>query len=51
MLNKIVRIFGGDPNKRQIEKYTELVDLINSLEPSLSCSAMKLCASRPPSFA
>jgi preprotein translocase subunit SecA len=33
MLNKIVRIFGGDPNKRQIDKYTELVDLINSLEP------------------
>src|SRR5512139_3176176 len=33
MLNTLVRIFGGDPNKRQIYKYTELVDLINSLEP------------------
>ena len=32
MLNKIVRILGGDPHKRQIEKYTETVDLINSLE-------------------
>ncbi|HEX6304581.1 MAG TPA: hypothetical protein VFZ76_10360, partial [Anaerolineales bacterium] len=32
MLNKIVRIFGGDPNKRQIEKYSETVDYINGLE-------------------
>ena len=33
MLNRIVRIFGGDPNKRQIERFTETVDQINSLEP------------------
>jgi preprotein translocase subunit SecA len=33
MLNKIVRVFGGDPNKRQIEEYSETVDYINSLEP------------------
>jgi preprotein translocase subunit SecA len=33
MLNKIVRVFGGDPNKRQIDKYSETVDYINSLEP------------------
>jgi preprotein translocase subunit SecA len=32
MLNKIVRILGGDPNKRQIERYAETVDYINSLE-------------------
>ncbi len=32
MLNKIVRVFGGDPNKRQIEQYAENVDYINSLE-------------------
>jgi preprotein translocase subunit SecA len=32
MLQKFVRIIGGDPNKRQIEKFTEIVDLINSLE-------------------
>ena len=33
MLKKFVRIFGGDPNKREIEKYSDLVDEINSLEP------------------
>ena len=33
MLNKIVRVFGGDPNKRQIDEYSEIVDYINSLEP------------------
>jgi preprotein translocase subunit SecA len=33
MLNKIVRVFGGDPNKRQIEEYAETVAYINSLEP------------------
>jgi preprotein translocase subunit SecA len=32
MLNRIVRVFGGDPNKRQIEEYSETVDYINSLE-------------------
>lgn len=32
MLNKIVRMLGGDPNKRQIERYSETVDYINSLE-------------------
>jgi preprotein translocase subunit SecA len=33
MLKKFVRIFGGDPNKREIEKYSDLVDEINNLEP------------------
>ena len=33
MLNRIVRVFGGDPNKRQIDEFSETVDYINSLEP------------------
>jgi preprotein translocase subunit SecA len=33
MLKKFVRIFGGDPNKREIDKYSDLVDEINNLEP------------------
>ena len=32
MLKRFVRIFGGDPNKREIEKNTEIIELINSLE-------------------
>ena len=32
MLKKFVTIFGGDPNKRELEKYSDLVDRINELE-------------------
>ena len=32
MLKRFVRIFGGDPNKRAVDKFTEVVDQINGLE-------------------
>ena len=32
MLKKIVKVFGGDPNKREIEKYSQVVNEINDLE-------------------
>jgi len=32
MLNRIVRIMGGDPNKRQVEKFSETVEIVNGLE-------------------
>jgi preprotein translocase subunit SecA len=32
MLKKFVSIFGGDPNKREIEKYSEIIAQINALE-------------------
>ena len=32
MLQKFVKVFGGDPNKREIEKTTDIVDQINDLE-------------------
>jgi preprotein translocase subunit SecA len=32
MLNKFVRIFGGDPNKKEVEKYSHVVDQINAFE-------------------
>ena len=32
MLNKFVRLLGGDPNKREIEKNTQIVQEINSFE-------------------
>src|SRR3990170_3939221 len=32
MLNRIVRIMGGDPHKRQVEKFSETVEIINGLE-------------------
>ncbi|HSF79971.1 MAG TPA: hypothetical protein VLA49_01980 [Anaerolineales bacterium] len=32
MLKKFVKLIGGDPNKREIEKYSEVVEQINQLE-------------------
>src|SRR5512137_1018210 len=45
MLQKFVKVFGGDPNKREIEKTTDIVDQINDLEPqfeALSDEALRL---------
>ncbi len=33
MLQKFVKTFGGDPNKREIEKTTDIVAQVNDLEP------------------
>jgi preprotein translocase subunit SecA len=33
MLRRFVTILGGDPNKREIEKHSDLVDFVNELEP------------------
>ena len=44
MLQRFVKTFGGDPNKREIEKLSGLVDEINALEPefeSLSDEALR----------
>jgi preprotein translocase subunit SecA len=35
MLQRFVKTFGGDPNKREIEKITGIVEQINALEPEL----------------
>ena len=34
MLQKIVKIIGGDPNRREVERLSKVVDEINTLEPS-----------------
>ncbi len=33
MLQKIVRILGGDPNRREVDKLVKVIDEINELEP------------------
>jgi len=33
MLQNFVKLFGGDPNRREIEKLSEVVEVINGLEP------------------
>ena len=45
MLQKFVKTFGGDPNRREIEKTTDFVEQINALEPdfeALSDEALRL---------
>jgi preprotein translocase subunit SecA len=45
MLQRFVKTFGGDPNRREIEKTTDLVEQINALEPdfeALSDEALRL---------
>jgi preprotein translocase subunit SecA len=32
MLNRLIRLVGGDPNKREVDRTTKVVDEINSLE-------------------
>ncbi len=34
MFQKIAKMMGGDPNKKEIEKSSELVDQINAFEPA-----------------
>jgi len=45
MLQKFVKTFGGDPNRREIEKTTDFVEQINALEPefeALNDEALRL---------
>jgi preprotein translocase subunit SecA len=45
MLQKFIKAFGGDPNKREIEKTTDIVEQINALETEfevLSDEALRL---------
>jgi preprotein translocase subunit SecA len=45
MLQKFVKVFGGDPNKREIEKTTDIVEQVNALEAefeALSDEALRL---------
>jgi preprotein translocase subunit SecA len=45
MLQNFVKIFGGDPNKREIEKLSQLVEVINGFEPKMEAlSDEALCA-------
>ena len=32
MLKKFVKLFGGDPNKREIEKFNPIIESVNALE-------------------
>jgi preprotein translocase subunit SecA len=50
MLKKIVKIFGGDPNKREIEKYSGAVDEINSLEEQFEALSLEALRAKTDEF-
>ena len=39
MFQKIAKMLGGDPNKKEIEKFSQLVDQINAFEPTLEAQS------------
>ncbi len=50
MLQKFVKWFGGDPNKRQIENLSELVEVINAFEPTLEALSDEALRAKTESF-
>ncbi len=50
MLKRFVKIFGGDPNKREIEKFSDVVDEINALEPEYEKLSREQLAAKTAEF-
>jgi len=50
MLKRFVRLFGGDPNQRAIDKYTQIVDEINSLEGATEALSREELANKSSEF-
>lgn len=50
MLKRFVRLFGGDPNQRAIDKNTQIVDKINSLENATEAMSREELANKTGEF-
>ena len=50
MLKRFVRLFGGDPNQRAIDKFTQVVDEINSLENTTATLSREELANKTVEF-
>lgn len=50
MLRRIVKTFGGDPNKKTISKYADTVDQINGLENEFEALSDELLAGKTDEF-
>jgi preprotein translocase subunit SecA len=50
MLKRFVKLFGGDPNKREIEKFSGVVDEINDLEPEFEKLSREQLAAKTGEF-
>ena len=50
MLQKIIRFVGGDPNKLEVQKLSEIVDDINELEGEYEALSDEALAAKTPEF-
>ncbi|MFN2298129.1 MAG: hypothetical protein ACK2UB_04720 [Anaerolineales bacterium] len=50
MLNSLIRLVGGDPNRRDIEHYSSLVDEINALEAEYQALSDTELKAKTPAF-
>ncbi len=50
MLQKFVKLFGGDPNRREIEKLSQLVEVINAYEPEMEALSDDALRARTEAF-
>jgi preprotein translocase subunit SecA len=50
MLNSLIKLVGGDPNRRDIEHYTEWVDEINALEAEYQALSDEALLAKTPEF-
>jgi preprotein translocase subunit SecA len=50
VLKSITRVFGGDPHKREIEKFSEIVDQINDLETEYEALSVEALLAKTAEF-
>ncbi len=50
MLKRIIRLVGGDPNKKRLESFTETVDQINALEIQFEALSEEALRAKPREF-
>ena len=50
MLQKIVRVLGGDPHKREVERLTQIVEQINALESQYEALSDEALAAKTAEF-
>ena len=50
MLKRIIRLVGGDPNKKRLESFTETVDQINALEEQFEALSEEALRAKPREF-
>jgi len=50
MFQKVIRLFGGDPNKREVEKFRPDVEAVNRLEPEFEALSDEALSAKTAEF-